>query len=111
MNTVVRQFMRPFEFHGRTHQAAITIQWVWDHDYQLDELNAELRAEIETGNVDVAIVIVTAYWLQLEGNDYLGGVFLTEPGDVETVVEEYGMVGDAINNLIETMKNVRTQLL
>lgn len=74
-----------------------------DFDFGDAEENAKYLKRIQDGEIDVLVIKVKAFALGETGFDILGGCHVCKPQDVDDIVNDHGMVENAIEDLINQM--------
>ncbi len=79
-------------------EVLITIA-VDDDGTPFDGDNAEDIAAWQRGDFSMMVVRVKAILGGIDGSDYLGGVCVSKGSDIDDVVDEHGMIDNAIDDL------------
>jgi hypothetical protein len=96
------------EFNGKTHLVNVKIEAF--EDSQIIEEELEILAGLESGEYVNCALTVTASFASIEGNDSLGCVILsggsTFQSELEVMVNENGMIENALAELTENLNDI-----
>lgn len=121
MSNVVKHYLdQPFKWKGKTLYADCylmaepdDVDPAGDFDFGDAKANAEYLARFRSGELQMIRLHVRAVFKGFEGNDYLGACHIpAENYANECVVlcQDYGMVQQALDDLIRHMESVESAL-
>lgn len=102
---------RELEILGRKHPVKVTIHCyeddsddALDMDFESEEEKQKLIKQLERGDISYMGIIVQASLVGEIGEDSLWGCYISNPGDIDTIVNEHGMVDSALAELRLALK-------
>lgn len=97
----------PFSFNGKLFNANVSICFFLEeyphYDFEPKEYNEMLKTNVNNGNTECIHIYVTANFEGMQGHDNLGNNFVQSERESLLVVEQYGMVANAIADLKENL--------
>lgn len=106
-NEIFKTMAKTIEINGHKIEAQVSIETAYD-EIDLDNLcdrqaypenAAKLERDLESGNASCLVVFVKAFALGESGTDCLGGCVVYQPTDVDSLVDEYCMIENALKDL------------
>lgn len=110
---VFKRTQADIEINGIKHTVTITIETDFcdsdplDMDFESEEDKANFIRKLDNGTYSNLYIRVRASLPGFvdQGQDALGGCIVSNPTDIDNIIEEHGMIDNAVSDLDKSLKS------